>query len=675
MTERDTTSGAIAAHFDTPESDSATLFVLNAGLKYSTWTTSAGDVAATDSGTSNWIQKDFPPPPGEDGRYPAAAAFTYEKSLNPGDSLVLVQVIGSCRRNEWKRIAGGLLQSRRDEVDAYDRFIRSKAYGGPMLTTGDSLIDRSAVWARALIAANAHHINGHIVPMPCPAEYNFFFTHDLLVTNLGAVNIDIARVKKDLLYVASLAKDNVIPHAYYWKDDGFKTEYCGPDNWNHLWFILLTGSYLRHSMDDSTGQILYPLVNKSIEEILSQKKQDNLMHGFRPDWWDIGHIEGQRAYLSILTIRALREYLFITATLGKSSPSLNEREHLADAMQTALADQLWDSELHYLMDKNGGVPDPHYYMGPLLAPVFGVLDGRKAEELVATAGRELLDDRIGVRTAMPPDFHTINSTEFYKFAGGEAGQPYYYLNGGVWPHNNAWYALALRSVGKVDQAFRFVKTVMTLDGVMKSPMGVPAMYEYRFSDPESPAFGGIDKPSFLWAGGFYLYALYNLFGVRDNEWNISIGGGLPSGIDSVRLPFTMSSVIDVVSRGDGEMMKSVTVDGLYMPSLVVPTSCQGHSRIRVTFGDRPESPYVKGINAILHNAEWDEGSQILTLKISSFAGHLVTLDLVSPVLPKGGVLDGVPVSDLKTSESVDGVRPVQLSCVAGPGQQQLQIRF
>jgi hypothetical protein len=276
---------------------------------------------------------------------------------------------------------------------------------------------------------------------------------------------------------------------------------------------------------------------------------------------------------------------------------------------------------------------------------------------------------------MPPDFHTNSSTEFYKFAGDEAGQPYYYLNGGVWPHNNAWYALALSSVGKVDEAFRFVKSVMTLDGVMKSPMGVPAMYEYRFSDPESHAFGEIDKPSFLWAGGFYLYTLYNLFGVRDNEWNISIGGPLPSALDSVRLPFTMGSLIDLVSRGDGETMKSVTADGVSMPSLVVPTSCRDGSRLRVTFGDRPESPYVKGISAMLHSAEWDEGDQILTMTTSSFAGHRVTLDVVSPAVPKGASLDGIPVSDLRVSESVSGVHAVHISCVAGSGRQQLAIRF
>ena len=104
-------------------------------------------------------------------------------------------------------------------------------------------------WARAILAANAHYLDGVIVPMPCPAEYNFYFTHDVLLTNLAAVNFDPERVRQDLLYIMSLSEGNVIPHAYYWRDDGYKTEVCTPDDWNHLWFILLNGSYLRHTAD------------------------------------------------------------------------------------------------------------------------------------------------------------------------------------------------------------------------------------------------------------------------------------------------------------------------------------------------------------------------------------------------------------------------------------------
>ena len=67
-----------------------------------------------------------------------------------------------------------------------------------------------------------------------------------------------------------------------------KQRLCTPDNWNHLWFILLNGSYLRHTADTTTASRLYPLITKSLTEILQQRKPDSLMHAFRPDWWDIG---------------------------------------------------------------------------------------------------------------------------------------------------------------------------------------------------------------------------------------------------------------------------------------------------------------------------------------------------------------------------------------------------
>jgi hypothetical protein len=226
--------------------------------------------------------------------------------------------------------------------------------------------------------------------MPCPAEYNFYFTHDVLMTDLAAVNFDLPRVKDDLLFVRSRAASDIIPHAYYWRDDGFKTELCTPDNWNHFWFILLTGSYLRHSSDDSTVKLLYPLVTKSVEELLTQVKPDHLMYAFRPDWWDLGHIEGPRAYTTILMIRSLREYCYVSSFLNRQTPKLAEYERLADQMQEALNAKLWDEKMAYLINYNGEAKDDHYYMGSLLAGAYGLLDSLRTERLIATAGTQLM---------------------------------------------------------------------------------------------------------------------------------------------------------------------------------------------------------------------------------------------------------------------------------------------
>ncbi len=676
LTEFDASTNAVLAHFDDLDTQQATCFVQNVGATPAQWTTSSNEIVVSDSGSSSWItssarlqEKTFP-----SGRKGVpVAAFVYKQTLQPNDSLQVVQIIGSCRKSQVNEKLRHLKTSWRNEIAAYDSFIHRKAQTEASFMTGDTWLDRSATWARALLTTNAHYIDGHIVPMPCPAEYNFFFTHDVLMTNLAAVNFDLPRVKKDLLYVASLAKDGIIPHAYYWRDDGFKTEYCTPDNWNHLWFILVSASYLRHSMDDSTATVLYPLVKKSLEEILKQKKDDNLMYAFRPDWWDIGHIEGPRSYITILTIRALRDVAFMSATLKKDS-NLAEYERLADAMQTALQEKLWDTNAKYLMNWNGETKDTHFYMGSLLAPAFGLLSDDKAGELVATATKELVAPGIGVRAAMPADFHTRESIAFFKFAGDEAGQPYYYINGGVWPHNNAWYALALKNVGRVDDGVQFVKTTMTLDGVTRSPMGIPAMYEYRYSDPSSREFGKIDKPSFLWAGGFYLYTLYQLFGVKENEWNVSFVGPLPALSESATYSLAFGKLKNVSVSGKGKYLQSCVIDGKAVPSFVLPMDAQAATKVDVKFGN-PATPYLENVNVRLLSAGFDQKQKSLKFVVSSFRGHKTIAIVVGPVAPQRVLIDGDVHSDAKAQTEADGVKSTQIVFVGSGKQQTIEVRF
>ncbi|HMD14758.1 MAG TPA: amylo-alpha-1,6-glucosidase, partial [Bacteroidota bacterium] len=676
-TEYDELTKTIFAYFDDSETQYAACFVQNVGVSPSQWTTSTEELSATDSGTSNWLsssaglqRRTFVSP----NKGIPIAAFVYGKILHPNDSLEIIQIIGSSRKAEAKEKIHRLATSWRSEVTANNNFVRQKAMGEASFFTGDEWLDRSSMWARAILATNAHYINGSIVPMPCPAEYNFFFTHDVLMTNLGAVNFDLPRVKENLLYIASLAKDEIIPHAYYWRDDGLKTEFCTPDNWNHLWFILLSASYVRHSFDDTTARILYPLVTKSLTEILKQKKTDNLMYAFRPDWWDIGHKEGPRSYITILTIRALRDYLFMSSVLKKNSNKLVTYELLADSMQAALQHTLWDEHSKYLMNWNGNQKDTHYYMGSLLAPAFGILDVEKSDELVATASQQLVDASIGVRTVTPPDFHTAESISFFKFAGDEAGQPYYYINGGVWPHDNAWYALALKNIGRVDDALHFVKTTMTLDGIVHSPMGIPAMYEYRFSDTTSQEFGKIDKPSFLWAGGFYLYTLYHLFGVNENEWNISFSGPLPSSSGSVHYSFAFGKEKMVVLNGKGKYLQSCSVDGKNLPSLVLPDGSERGNTVDILFGN-VKSPYLQSINSALHSVQYDEHGKVLKVRCSSFLNHQTVATVISPVKPKRVLVDRKKLTALHTKLLSDHLYAIQLNFAGSNKKQIIKIEF
>jgi hypothetical protein len=676
-TEFDSSGQSLEAHFREPATGNATVFVSNVGARPVSWTSDARELGIADRGASQWINSrgslargSFPPP----RRGNAAAAFMYQEELPPGDSLSVVQVIGSCRRGEVDSLINRLKSSWHAEVNAYDAYVREKSFREASLTTGEPWADRSAIWALGLVAANAHHLDSSVVPMPCPAEYNFFFTHDVLLTDLGAVNYDVPRVKRDLLYIASHAKNNIIPHAYYWRDNGFQTEFCTPDNWNHLWFVLVTASYLRHSFDDSTCAFLYPLVTRSLEEILKQRKGDNLMYAFRPDWWDIGRQEGPRSYITILTIRALGDYLYLSARLGRQSPRLGEYEEMAESMRKSLEARLWDARAGYLMNYNGNLQDRHFYMGSLLAAAFKVIEPSKAMTLVRTAAKELLDRRIGIRNVMPPDFHTDSVRAFFKFAGNEAGDRYTYANGGVWPHCNAWYTMALQATGKPDEAFQFFRTTMTLDGIAQSPQGQPAMYEYRFSDPLSPEFGKIDKPSFLWAGGFYLYTLYHLMGVVDDEWNVSVAAPIPQSFGSIHYTVAFGNQKRVSVKRSGRLPFDFVADGAPVPSRVVPLRLAKSSDWEIRPGSASD-PYLERLNAILHDARYNRKERKLRLEISSFAGHHVIADLVAREKPRGVQLDGKKILTSSTRRNVDGSLNTTVRFVGSPGTQNLEVQF
>ena len=633
---------AIIARYADADTRLASVFVMNAGCKAAGVCYDASDLSVTDEGESRWLDTALAsgkPDPSHSQRARAIAAYEYVEELGAGETMTVVQVIGSSTPDDVGKDISILSKDWKREIESFDAQVRGKSSGETSFVTGDRRLDRSMQWAKGILSANAHFLDGEVVPMPCPAEYNFFFTHDLLMTNLGAVNFDLARVKKNLLYVASLAKDSIIPHAYYWRDDGFKTEFCTPSNWNHLWFIEVSASYLRHSLDTATIHRLYPLIVKSLSEVLTQLRSDHLMHAFRPDWWDLGWKEGPRTYITVLSIRAIEDYLFIASMIDRENRSLVNLEQISKAMRSALVPRLWDDSLNYLINYNGEEKDAHRYMGSLLAPAYHLLDKEKSEKLIESAKAELLAPDLGIRSVMPANFNVDSVIKYFKIAGNEAGDAYTYINGGVWPHNNAWYALALQSIDKPDEALTFVKKYMTIDGIAESPNGIPAMYEYRYSNPQSPRYGEIDKPSFLWAGGFYLYTMYSLAGMSDNVWNLSVTGNHAAFDSTIHFSYTFDTIKNVEIAGKGERLQSLMADGKKIPSLVLPLEQRSCRTLSVNFGNNAE-PYVSDAEAIVHSVRYTPAKRSLECILSSFQGHATTVNILSKNKPRKILLDG-----------------------------------
>lgn len=618
---------AVAAFFERVDTDSACVFVINDGLP------SAGAPAGNDPAT---------------GAIPAAR-FRYAQTLPPGGKLVVTQYIGSCRAGEWPDVIGRVRRDGAASVERYERSVLDAALGRGRMTGIPPVFSHSARWSRAMLTATRHYLDGRIVPMPCPAEYNFFFTHDLLLTDLGAVYDDTERVRDDLRYLASLTRpDSILPHAYYWRDTGYQTEFCGTGNWNHLWFVLLGASYLRHSGDVATIREIRPILAKSVAMMLAGRGPDGLMYADHPDWWDIGHTRGGRAYITALMVRALRDYAGICLRLDVDTASAGRHLALADTMSDALRERLWDAERGFLMNMFDSTRvDTHYYAGSLVAAAYGILDTGDAATLLATAERELLDPHLGIRNVMPPDFHERIAE--YRFNGMEMGAPYIYINGGVWPQGIVWYALGLMEAGRPDAAREILERHFTLDGIAAGPNGQPAYFEYRNADPASPAYGAIDKPTFLWAGGWYLNALYRLAGVRENPWNIYLEPHLPAGWAKVDLDLMVEGErIRVRSSGEGRFFRRIRVDDRRVVSALLGG---GIREVAVERG-LPETPYLAAAEGMVTAVTWDEPRKAMAIGLRGSPGQRILLRVVSPTAFRN--LDGGASGDATLARHEEG---------------------
>lgn len=667
----------ILAKFSESDTKQTSAFVVNVNEKASRVWTDANELTVTDAGVSFWIDSTLlssADRSNDPKRTRGVAAFEYSKLLQPGDTMTIVQVIGSSTHNEAEQKISTLAKEWKSNVDLYNNFVTTTSTTDTYFRTNDSILDRTMKWSKAILTSNAHYLNGHIVPMPCPAEYNFFFTHDLLMTNLGAVNYDLNRVKQDLLYVSSLAQDSIIPHAYYWRDDGFKTELCTPSNWNHLWFIEVSASYLRHSLDTTTLRQIYPLISKSLTEVMTLLNEDHLMHAYRPDWWDLGWKEGSRTYITALSIRAIEDYLFIASMIDRKNPSLLGLEKNAIAMRSAIVSKLWDDSLNYLINYNGEEKDKHKYMGSLIAPAYDLLDNDKSQKMIETAKNELFAPNLGIRAVMPSDFHKDSVIKYFKIAGNEAGDEYTYINGGVWPHNNAWFALALNSTGKCKDALKFVKQTMTIDGIANSPNGIPAMYEYRYSNESSPRYGEIDKPSFLWAGGFYIYTMYTLIGMNDNVWNLSVSKNRAQFDSTVRFNYQFDKIKDVTISGKAKHLESFIANGKKIQSLILPLDQRTARDLSFSFGKTSE-PYLAKVNAIVHEVNYTAIKRLFDCKVSSFKGHSTIVSIIAQKKPRHVLVNGKKIKNVAINRNSDNMIEIVLSFIAGASTDKIAVQW
>lgn len=576
--------------------------------------------------------------------FPPVINYIFADTIKPGRAFVASQVMCIDEKAKMANTAEYLSKHAREEVATFEHEKLQRVFTGKTFVTGDEYLDKSVLWSKAMLETTKHFIAHDTIPMPCPAEYNFFFTHDVLLTDLAAINYDPARVKHDLTFIIGKANaEYIIPHAFYWLDTNYVTEFADHDNWNNFWFLITSASYLRHTMDTNFMQMLYPYLSKSLSQALLTKGKDDLMWSNRPDWWDIGKLNGRRSYMTILAIKAIRDYVYIGAALNKEAGKLADLEEQADRMQKALLSTLWSDKDNFLMnDRDSLIRDEHYYAGSLLAAHYGILDLEKIRATIATASVNLLEPETGISVAYPMDFENLG--DIWHFNGDEAGKKYYYFNGGIWSQANAWYALAMMAAGHKDIAFDFIRKLMSINGIMDGPNGQPAMYEVRNANAGNPKEHGlIDKPQFMWAAGWYLYSLYQLYGVSDNSWNMAFSPWLKAGQNEVS--YTITSLgkpltVKILGRSASQNNFLPYTDGKLLPSMVLPVDNKHYTKLTFEQSDTFQ-PLLRETNSILCSISADKKSMRLSLK--AFKGHRNQTVLYSKKRPSKILVNGKPV--------------------------------
>jgi len=294
--------------------------------------------------------------------------------------------------------------------------------------------------------------------------------------------------------------------------------------------------------------------------------------------------------------------------------------------------------------------------------------------MINTAKKNLVDEKTGVFNVYPMDFNELK--DYLHFCGDEMGAPFYYLNGGIWYHGNAWYALALIAAGKNDSALKFIEETMTLDGIMKGPNGQPTMYECRNGNSKDPeVYGKVDKPQFLWAAAWYLYTLYNLLGYRENEWNIGFEPYMPKGSEKIEYELIIGGKpIKVVNNGVGSYIRNIKYDGVSYPSTVVPEDILLQNKVEITMGT-PETPYISSTNSILREPSFDENSGKMNFTLKAFPGHSNKTKIISPLNPKNILLNGKDFKGSYKVEEKDGLYIININYCQENALDKLELHF
>ena len=116
--------------------------------------------------------------------------FAYQYQIDAGEEIEIIQLIGSCRIRETENMINQSMRSWKESIIKNRDRVLNYTFDQDFFYIDDPALQQTVYWSKAILASNIHYIDHSFLPMPCPAEYNFFFT---IIEFLNSNGVNVLR--------------------------------------------------------------------------------------------------------------------------------------------------------------------------------------------------------------------------------------------------------------------------------------------------------------------------------------------------------------------------------------------------------------------------------------------------------------------------------------------------
>ena len=162
--------------------------------------------------------------------------------------------------------------------------------------------------------------------------------------------------------------------------------------------------------------------------------------------------------------------------------------------------------------------------------------------------------------------------------------------------------------------------------------------------------------------------------MSDHVWNLSASGNRPAFDSTVHFSYTFGAIKNAAIGGKGNRLHSFTADGKSIPSLVLPLEVQDSRNMSIQFGAFSE-PYLSSADAIVRLVRYTAAAGTLECRISSFRGHVTTLNVVSKKAPKQILVNGRRLRAATSIRNSDGTVSSDIVFDAGKTSDTITVKW